>query len=1123
MRRPVSLITLSLSIVVICRAQVTTVDVSPDFSFGDTRSFLDGRIPGMVLDPNNNSIVYAVGEWTGVWKSTDGAHTWRLSSAGLRNGITQESAYPNLAIDASNSQRLLYASTSKDGRGFSCEGCQFGGLWTSTNGATSWQHVNLCSTSGSADNISSVAFSTGHPFVATDCGFWTTSDSALQSGWSKLALPNGVSPGGTVIAPGGFGQTLIASLGGGTRVYRSLDLGKSWDAGVDLGGRCTGLSIVRQNGESQPSTSAVSFATGSPKTQKGPGSEAMDVAIVNHIGKTKQTLGFANVAQGGSGRSGVWTAPRTAAAGAGPGISYEVFAADNLNFYRYTGNNNWSNPLPLHVDTWWMEFSSSYNGANNCEAFAANDGGVWANASSSCGLNGWGAALSGLHVTWGNHISGLSPNPGDTNAQACAANHGGQPCPLLFLPTTDDDTFIRQASSYTWTNFPDGLGDAGEVWIDPLLSNLALACRNGNYNLFVASQGQVVSAGTKYFPTIAQGTPYATGITAPTVEGIKEILTMPGETVINNGDFLAIQSAFSTDLNKCVENHNCGNDVIVRNASAALGQPQAQSSWFDISPEAHFGPGQIAGIYPSGGHNTMVYVLTSNASGVNYSGSSYAPGHVYKAYSQIIGEAIGSWQPASGSGANSLVRAYNIFVNPYNANEVWAIDLGSNPSAIKVSRDGGGTWAAVPQLKDIATNYGEFDFTCGAFANGPGNYNDKEIFGNECSMTEMLFPVNQPQVRFAILYPGGIAFSGDGGNTWLPLNATNAGAGSQPIEMPQSAFYDPTVNGAGNSSLYVALEGKGIKRLDAAFATLGSGKQAPATYQPQSVGDVTVLGSDGNLWLEQAPFGKVPPHRQQVDSNAGAFQWVDSGHMVVLGHDGNLWLEEAPFGGKIPPQRQHVDANVAAFQELDLNHIFVLGKDGNLWLEQGPFGKVPPQRQQVDGNVGAFQATDVNHVAVLGTDGNLWLEQAPFGKVPQPGRVQVDGNVQRFHMVDGSHIVVVARNSNLWLEQGPFGKVPPSRQQVDANVRNFQVLNLNQIIVLGNNGNAWMEQGPFGRVPPPRQQIDASVASVWAVDGDHVFTLGTDGNLWLEQGPFGKVPPARQQVDAKVHTPTAGY
>jgi uncharacterized protein (TIGR03437 family) len=190
--------------------------------------------------------------------------------------------------------------------------------------------------------------------------------------------------------------------------------------------------------------------------------------------------------------------------------------------------------------------------------------------------------------------------------------------------------------------------------------------------------------------------------------------------------------------------------------------------------------------------------------------------------SQINGEAITSWQPASGSGANALIQAYSLYVNPYDPNELWATDLGA--SAIKVSRDGGQSWAPVPQLKDIATNYGEFDFDCGEFTRGyvSSKYNDREILGDQCPMTEMVFPPGAPNIRIAVLYPGGIAFSRDGGSRWIPLNATNAQPSQQPIELPHSAFYNPAVNASGNSSLYIALEGTGVKRVDGPFATLGS-------------------------------------------------------------------------------------------------------------------------------------------------------------------------------------------------------------------------------------------------------------------------------------------------------------
>ena len=540
-------------------AQITTTDVSPDFPFGAKLTNMDGRIPGIVLDPNNNSIAYAAAEWTGVWKSTDGAHSWYQSSTGLRNGITQEYAYPNLAIDAANSRRLLYASTSKDGR--VCPGCDFNGLWVSTDSAGSWQHVSLCSQNRGSDNIASVVFASGRSFVATDCGIWTTQDSKLQSGWSTMALPRGISPGGTIFAAENSSQTLFACLGDGTRVYRSLNLGQSWDGGVDVGGRCTGLAVAPISNESQPSTSVVIHTTSAPKSKSGPGSNALEVTVVDHNNGTTQNLGFANVANNGSGRSGVWTARRSSS-GTGPGTAFDVFAADNFFFYHYTGNSRWSGNFSIHVDSWWLAFPNNYDGAKgNCLAYSANDGGVFANASNSCSFNGWVDASAGLHVTWGNHISGLSPAANDPFAALCAITSGGQPCPTLFDPTTDDDTFIRQAPLYFWVNFPVGLGVAGAALFDPAQPNLVLAVRNGNYNLVVGPAGHLPIPGTSYYNILPQDSDFATGITAPTLEGIKVVQTMPAEIVLKNGDYLGIRSPFTTDQNHCVEDRWCSDIV----------------------------------------------------------------------------------------------------------------------------------------------------------------------------------------------------------------------------------------------------------------------------------------------------------------------------------------------------------------------------------------------------------------------------------------------------------------------------------------------------------------------------------------------------------------------------------
>jgi hypothetical protein len=126
----------------------------------------------------------------------------------------------------------------------------------------------------------------------------------------------------------------------------------------------------------------------------------------------------------------------------------------------------------------------------------------------------------------------------------------------------------------------------------------------------------------------------------------------------------------------------------------------------------------------------------------------------------------------------------------------------------------------------------------------------------------VVFLRDQPQFRFATLYPGGIAFSRDSGHSWMSLDVTNADPNQQPIELPQSAFYDWRPNMLGNSSVYVALQGKGVKRIDGRFATLQQGtfKFCPSCVTSISMGEphnvsVHVNTLDMDVPLRPAPDG----------------------------------------------------------------------------------------------------------------------------------------------------------------------------------------------------------------------------------------------------------------------------
>jgi hypothetical protein len=294
------------------------------------------------------------------------------------------------------------------------------------------------------------------------------------------------------------------------------------------------------------------------------------------------------------------------------------------------------------------------------------------------------------------------------------------------------------------------------------------------------------------------------------------------------------------------------------------------------------------------------------------------------------------------------------------------------------------------------------------------------------------------------------------------------------------------------------------------------------SFQFLSASEVAVVGNDGKLWLEHAPFGIVPPGRTLLDS--GGFDGAVGGFQMIS--DTEFLVEEVPaaFAGIINVFPNDlflvrsgislkIDEDVKGFQWLSDNEILVLGSDNKLWLEHAPFGNVPPGRFQVDANVVNFQAFSDSEIVVLGTDGKLWLERGPFGNVP-PSRVQIDANVttnlnspalaaRPFQALSDTQILVLGTDGKLWLEQAPFGHVPPSRVQVDGSALNFQAIDGNTVVVLGQNKNLWLEHAPFGHVPPTREQIDANAIAFQALSTTLVGVKGDDNNLWLEQAPFG--------------------
>jgi len=827
-------------------AQIMVTDISPDLpfgvcdpTFGPCFSTTGGRLEGLAIDPSNDSVLYAASEWAGVWKTTDGAHTWTQSGNGLRSGISVPwyNGGASIAVDSVNSQRLLYAEEDKDAR----TSASLGGLWVSIDGAANWSHVTLPGCFGYGKvALQNVVFAGGTPYALTatpGCELWTSSDPKLQS-WYALPEPPFFSApyNSFLLTAPRSSSTVFGCSGTSSFVFRNVNAagGGAWDS-VQLPSPCVGLSAVPALPGAADSTQALVLVVFNNQ---------LVVVIADFSTGTTTSLPPVGPS-GGSGTISVWAAPFHNPHNQGPGLSYDVFVGDGA-FFRYYDvfSNRWyqvsgsSIGSGVHIDTGVMAFPSTYDRVNgNCDAYLTNDGGVFANqvteqqGAGGCTILGatvdWMSANHGLHVIEGNGLTGVSHNY--YPSISCPIPNLTT-CPTLYLATTDNNVWGVNDGGFSglpWQGLGFELGDGAEVWIDSIHPNAALGIRNGNAWMHGSN---LIPQQPPFNPLPGLGNffpPFGfEGVHASTENGILQVMTVPTDSPFVVYDYVGIGSTCDT----CPE--------LVLRLISPFALPAAPGNWTSLTRlplASFFGNGQIGTLAASGGHDKLiVYVLTSNGASYDPSGV-LGPGQVWRGAVGPDG-LIHSWTQASGSSTAPLGQAYNLLVNPYNPNELYATDLVSR--SIKVSRDGGQSWYTDAALTSIASNHGEFLISCGAFgAFGPDGFGDKEIFGSHCSLGGIAFDFSDPNARVAALYPGGVAFSRDAGKHWIALDVTNnrVSTANSPIDLPSTALYDPAPNpNTGYPSIYLALEGRGVKRLDGPFPTLGSA-QAICTICSQTL------------------------------------------------------------------------------------------------------------------------------------------------------------------------------------------------------------------------------------------------------------------------------------------------
>ena len=186
-----------------------------------------GRVYGMVIDPSNQSTMYACGLDQGVNKTTNGGLNWSQVNSGLLNTGVQA-----IAISKNNPQ-YLYAGT---GTGANA------GIYKTTNGGSSWTLVNTGITETVA--VQALLVHPDNPNIAWVCifdgvadavnGLYKTTDGGANwfpiingIGTIKNFLSLAMSPSdpNTIYAGSSF---LVTAQTGPSAIYKSTDGGANW-------------------------------------------------------------------------------------------------------------------------------------------------------------------------------------------------------------------------------------------------------------------------------------------------------------------------------------------------------------------------------------------------------------------------------------------------------------------------------------------------------------------------------------------------------------------------------------------------------------------------------------------------------------------------------------------------------------------------------------------------------------------------------------------------------------------------------------------------------------------------------------------------------------------------------
>ncbi len=200
----------------------------------------------IAIDPNDINKVYTLCR-KGLYKTTNGGESWsKISDPKMTFGTNTGTGagwgwFRDIAINPQNTQEIYVGSAksvkpSWEGGGYRGDG---GGLWKTTNGGSSWQHINALSTIGASDiDVSAVTMDPSNTQIIY-VGILKSEMKITRNGgasWEGTGLNDITS---VVVSPADPNIVYAARQDG--YIYRSSNKGASWtgkpisNSGYNLG------------------------------------------------------------------------------------------------------------------------------------------------------------------------------------------------------------------------------------------------------------------------------------------------------------------------------------------------------------------------------------------------------------------------------------------------------------------------------------------------------------------------------------------------------------------------------------------------------------------------------------------------------------------------------------------------------------------------------------------------------------------------------------------------------------------------------------------------------------------------------------------------------------------------